>query len=150
MELNNKLTDFFNKEIYEWVKTNFGESEANDPSWSIKDLSEHLSTKLQQRLGSTKLIKYDFSIILRAGSDVHAELDKIDDKIKELGGRVDHKQAEGIKTMPYMIDGEKRADYNVWEIQLTKGTTSELSSWLNLQTNVLRYLIIVKDERRHK
>lgn len=29
--------------IYNWVADNFGESEAQDPSWDIKTLAEHLS-----------------------------------------------------------------------------------------------------------
>lgn len=29
--------------IYNWVKQNFGESEADDPSWNIEALAEHLS-----------------------------------------------------------------------------------------------------------
>lgn len=29
--------------IYEWVKQNFGESEADDPSWSIEALAEELA-----------------------------------------------------------------------------------------------------------
>lgn len=29
--------------IYNWVEDNFGESEANDPSWDIKALAKHLS-----------------------------------------------------------------------------------------------------------
>lgn len=29
--------------IYEWVKENFGQSEADDPSWSIEALAKHLS-----------------------------------------------------------------------------------------------------------
>lgn len=32
--------------IYDWVKTNFGESEADDPSWSIEALAKHLDEKL--------------------------------------------------------------------------------------------------------
>lgn len=30
------------KIIYNWVKKNFGESEANDPSWSIVELAKEL------------------------------------------------------------------------------------------------------------
>ena len=33
----------FYEAIYEWVKDNFGESEADDPSWSIEALADHLS-----------------------------------------------------------------------------------------------------------
>lgn len=35
--------------IYEWVKQNFGESEADDPSWNIEALAEELA-KHQQEL----------------------------------------------------------------------------------------------------
>lgn len=29
--------------IYEWVEQNFGQSEADDPSWNIEALADHLS-----------------------------------------------------------------------------------------------------------
>lgn len=33
----------FYEAIYEWVADNFGESEADNPSWSIEALADHLS-----------------------------------------------------------------------------------------------------------
>ena len=39
MDYKEKLT----KIIYEWVKTNFGENEADDPSWDIEALAEELA-----------------------------------------------------------------------------------------------------------
>lgn len=36
------MNDFYTI-IYEWVKQNFGESEADDPSWSIEALADCLS-----------------------------------------------------------------------------------------------------------
>ena len=33
----------FYEAIYEWVADNFGQSEADDPSWSIEALADHLS-----------------------------------------------------------------------------------------------------------
>lgn len=33
----------FYEAIYEWVDDNFGQSEADDPSWSIEALADHLS-----------------------------------------------------------------------------------------------------------
>lgn len=33
----------FNKFLYEWVKDNFGQSEADDPSWSIEALAHDLA-----------------------------------------------------------------------------------------------------------
>lgn len=35
----------FNKFLYEWVKNNFGESEADDPSWSIEALAHDLANE---------------------------------------------------------------------------------------------------------
>lgn len=43
----------FNKFLYRWVKDNFGQSEADDPSWSIKALAHDLSDeywKIQERV----------------------------------------------------------------------------------------------------
>ncbi len=36
------MKDKIEKIIYEWVKQNFGESEAENPSWSIEALAEEL------------------------------------------------------------------------------------------------------------
>jgi len=30
------------QKIYQWVLNNFGESEANDPSWNIKELAKYI------------------------------------------------------------------------------------------------------------
>lgn len=33
--------------IYEWVRENFGQSEADDPSWNIEELAQHLEKNLK-------------------------------------------------------------------------------------------------------
>ena len=50
------------KIIYNWVKQNFGESEADDPSWSIEALAKHLSEQdinPDELNATTKLACYD-------------------------------------------------------------------------------------------
>ena len=37
------------KIIYEWVKENSGESEADNPSWDIEVLAKHIESKLQEK-----------------------------------------------------------------------------------------------------
>lgn len=37
------IEEEFKKFLYEWVKKNFGQSEADDPSWSIKALAHDLA-----------------------------------------------------------------------------------------------------------
>lgn len=36
--------------IYNWVKRNYGESEAQDPSWSIDALAHELAEKLNNKI----------------------------------------------------------------------------------------------------
>lgn len=38
-----------NKIIYEWVKENYGESEADNPSWDIEALAKHIQSKLKEK-----------------------------------------------------------------------------------------------------
>lgn len=48
--------------IYEWVKENFGESEADNPSWSIEALADHLSKtdiKPDELNANTQWLVYD-------------------------------------------------------------------------------------------
>lgn len=37
------VAELLRKNIYEWVKKNFGQSEADDPSWSIEALAQDLA-----------------------------------------------------------------------------------------------------------
>lgn len=51
----------FYEAIYGWVKDNFGESEADDPSWSIEALADHLSKtdiKPDELNANTKWLAY--------------------------------------------------------------------------------------------
>lgn len=54
----------FKEFLYEWVKKNFGESEADDPSWSIDALAHDLADKfwkmkeLYERINITDDVKY--------------------------------------------------------------------------------------------
>ena len=52
----------FYEAIYEWVAENFGQSEADDPSWSIEALADHLSKtdiKPDELNANTKWLVYD-------------------------------------------------------------------------------------------
>jgi len=52
----------FYEAIYEWVADNFGRSEAEDPSWNIEALADHLSKtdiKPDELNANTKWLVYD-------------------------------------------------------------------------------------------
>lgn len=42
------MKEHFKNIIYHWVKDNFGESEADDPSWSIEALAEELEKQFHK------------------------------------------------------------------------------------------------------
>lgn len=41
--MEEQVAKLLEKNIYEWVKKNFGQSEADDPSWNIKALAKDLA-----------------------------------------------------------------------------------------------------------
>lgn len=41
--MEERVTKLLEKNIYEWVKKNFGQSEADDPSWNIEALAKDLA-----------------------------------------------------------------------------------------------------------
>ncbi len=55
----------FNEIIYEWVKENFGRSEAYNPSWDIKALAKYLSEQYYKMREEEEFenIKEDVKII---------------------------------------------------------------------------------------
>lgn len=42
-EMAEQLTEQYQQDITEWVKKNFGQSEAEDPSWNIEALADYLA-----------------------------------------------------------------------------------------------------------
>lgn len=59
------IEEELNKFIYEWVKKNFGESEADDPSWSIEALAHDLAREYYKIKESEELdyIKEDIKYV---------------------------------------------------------------------------------------
>lgn len=59
------IEEEFKKFLYEWVKKNFGESEADDPSWSIEALAHDLRgeyVKIKER-EETEWVKEDVEYV---------------------------------------------------------------------------------------
>lgn len=92
----------FYEAIYEWVKDNFGQSEADDPSWSIEALADHLSKtdiKPDELNAYTKINVYDE---LRE----HFLEEEIEQVAKTKGLTLEKWQVEAIKHRYYKGDDE--------------------------------------------
>ena len=82
--MKEQVEEILKKNIYEWVKKNFGQSEADDPSWDIDALAHGLT------YGSHSALKYDIyraveREFLREDCDMVAEQEniKLDEKERE-------------------------------------------------------------------
>ena len=80
--MREEIERLINNNIYEWVKKNFGESEADDPSWSIEALAHDLA-KGQLAFDIYKTVEREF---LRDDCDMVAEgmEVKLTDKEREV------------------------------------------------------------------
>lgn len=149
MQLNGNVEKFIKDNIYHWVGKNFGSQEAEDPSWNIEALSEYLAKKLYKEYG-TPCKKYELTLLLDPESDVEEAVDKIEKHIKERNhGMVFKRDNEGKKRLAYGIQGKDYAVYYYLNIGLpTTSEASVLSSWLNINDDILRYLLVIQDTRR--
>ena len=92
----------FYEAIYEWVKDNFGQSEADDPSWNIEALADHLSKtniKPDELNTNTKWFVYDKLREWNLEQDIN--------QVAESKGLTLEKwQVETIKDRYYKLDDE--------------------------------------------
>lgn len=145
----NTLYDFLNKKIYHWVGMNFGLKEAEEPSWNIEALSDYLAREItdkDEQLSS--MTSHELTVLLHKDAVSDTAMSDITEKIKHLGGVVNKQECEGIKRLAYSINGEESANYFYLDISLPNGKPAELSSWLNINDCVLRYLLVKADTRR--
>ena len=92
----------FYEAIYEWVKQNFGESEADNPSWNIEALADHLSNtdiKPDELNASTKWLAY-------SELKEHFLEEDIENVAEQRGLTLSKVDIETIKHRYYKLDDE--------------------------------------------
>lgn len=88
--------------IYKWVADNFGQSEADDPSWSIEALADHLSKsdiKPDELNANTQWLVYD-------KLKEHFLDEDIESIAEERGLTLSRVDIETIKHRYYKLDDE--------------------------------------------
>lgn len=84
--------------------------------------------------------------------DLTAEASKgvvaqIQELVAKNGGRVDGLQDWGRKRMTYKIKKKQEGNYVLLNFQLDTAQTKKLEQGIRLNDNVLRYLLVNKDEK---
>lgn len=134
--------------IEHWVEKNYGSSEVEEPSWNIEDLAGYLarSIKRGERLAVSRK-PYELTVLLRTDCDASIGVASVESMLDRLGGRVVKKELEGTKRLAYSIAGQEFAQYIYFEIELPQEKAVYLSRSLDVNDNVLRYLLVRQDAR---
>lgn len=106
MDIEKELKKF----LYEWVKKNFGESEADDPSWSITALAHDLRQEYYRLKDCEELdgIKEDIEYV--ANEDgvelTEQELAEVANEYRYSDGYCAMDDIEGIRYLINKVKGE--------------------------------------------
>ena len=88
--------------------------------------------------------RYEMMVILRStlsDSQRKEELEKIQAFIKEHGGSVTHEETWGKRSLAYLIKKEKEGYYIIYDILMPAIAADPLKKILNIDNNVLRFLL---------
>lgn len=86
--------------------------------------------------------KYELTVLYDTEADLVEELDKVKKIIKENGGKILKEQNEGKKRLAYTIMGKDYATYYYIDIELEDSKAVSISSRLNIEESILRYLLV--------
>jgi small subunit ribosomal protein S6 len=74
-------------------------------------------------------------------------LDKIRGIVKDAGGKIVKEDSWGKKKLAYQIKGQDFGIYQYFEVELPADAPLKISNILNITDEVLRYLLVKKDEK---
>ena len=87
------------------------------------------------------LLKQDLS-----SSDLESEIKKHEEIISELNGNIISKESWGLRNLAYPIKNNKKAFYELMNIDLPNENIKKINEKLNLNENIIRYITVkVKD-----
>jgi len=95
---------------------------------------------------------YELTILVHP--DLEMDLEPATSKIKKLlednGGKITKESNEGKKRLAYAIRGQDFAVYYYFEAELPAQAPAKISNILNITDEVLRYLLVARDEQAAK
>ena len=95
---------------------------------------------------------YELTVLFHP--DLEMNIDPALDKVKKIittsGGEISKEENDGKKRLAYSISGQDYALYYYFELALPVEAPSKISSQLNINDEVLRYLLVKADVRKEK
>lgn len=75
------------------------------------------------------------------------DIEELERLILTYATEIGKKEDDGVKRLAYSIQGKDKGHYLYYEINLPYGKPQELSSKLNINDTVMRYLLVRADTR---
>jgi len=95
---------------------------------------------------------YELTVLVHP--DLEMNLEPATSKVKALlednGGKITKASNEGKKRLAYSIAGQDFAVYYYYEVELPAQAPAKISSVLNITDEVIRYLLVARDEQALK
>ena len=92
---------------------------------------------------------FEHVVLLRqdlSSSDLELEIKNHEEIISELDGSIVSKESWGLRNLAYPIKNNKKAFYELMNIDLPNENIKKINEKLNLNENIIRYITVkVKD-----
>lgn len=85
--------------------------------------------------------------VLTPETATEVDIEQVERVIRRYATEIGKREDEGIKRLAYPINGQDKARYLYYEINMPQGKPQRLSSELNTDNTVLRYLLVRADTR---
>lgn len=95
---------------------------------------------------------YELSVLIHPDLEMNLEpaLKKLEGIVLDSGGKIVKTTDDGKKRLAYGIENIDFAIYYYFDVELPADAPRKISNALNIADEVIRYLLVVKDEKKEK
>jgi small subunit ribosomal protein S6 len=95
---------------------------------------------------------YELSFLFHPDLEMNQDpaIDKVKKLIKSAGGNIKNEENEGKKRLAYPINGHTFALYYYADVELPSDAPDKISSSMNINDEIIRYLLVRTDPRKAK
>jgi small subunit ribosomal protein S6 len=94
------------------------------------------------------LRKYELTALLRINGELEATQSRVKEILQKYGVTVENDASWGSKRMAYEISGERDAHYMFLLIEAPTDSIVKIIAEFKLNTNILRYLFVVLNQKK--
>ena len=95
---------------------------------------------------------YELTVLIHPDLEMNLEpaLKKVEKLVSDNGGKIVKTTEDGKKRLAYAIKGVEYAIYYFYDVELPADAPRKISEAMNITDEVIRYLLVVKDEKKKK